>query len=363
MRPRFAASACSPPGLRRSVEPDCLPRPPRRRRVRLGICSSLAALILATAAPALAQDPAKIEQAKKHMQAGAAFYNDPSGHKCEEALREFGKAYELSGSLNALKGMAVCNLELERDGEAIEQFAAYLKGKGDKIEAADKQQVESDLNALRAAVVKITITVDRPNVKITDVRTPSRGYPITNVYQVGIQGKKLGIHPGAHTFTASAEGSPDLVWKIDLSNGGTYDHAFEFEKAGAGAPPSTPGDAGAQTSRPISIPVWIAAGTTVALTGVTVGMMVRANGIASNYNDQNGRAPRSVLEPLRDDVNNANLLADIFLGASVAGLATTVVLFVLRPTKQVEAPKSAWISAPTLTVGPAGAGASWTGAF
>src|ERR1051325_2887154 len=79
-------------------------------------------------------DPAKLEQAKKHMTAGAAFYNDPSGHKCEEAIREFGKAYELSGSLNALRGMAICNLELERDGDAIAQYQAYLKGKGDKID-------------------------------------------------------------------------------------------------------------------------------------------------------------------------------------------------------------------------------------
>ncbi|MEO5728898.1 MAG: hypothetical protein ABI134_17355, partial [Byssovorax sp.] len=77
-----------------------------------------------------ATDPAKLAEAKRHMQAGAAFYNDPSGHKCEEAIREFGKAYELSGSLNALKGQAVCNLELERDGEAIEQYTKYLAGKG-----------------------------------------------------------------------------------------------------------------------------------------------------------------------------------------------------------------------------------------
>src|ERR1700733_14429628 len=96
-------------------------------------------------------DPAKLEQAKKHMQAGAAFYNDPSGHKCEEALKEFGQAYQLSGSLNALRGMAICNLELERDGEAIPQYQTYLTGKGDKIEAADKQQMESDLATLKAA--------------------------------------------------------------------------------------------------------------------------------------------------------------------------------------------------------------------
>src|SRR5690349_13522562 len=68
-------------------------------------------------------DAAKIEEAKKHMVAGAALYNDPSGqHKCEEAYVEFNKAFELSGSLNALRSRAVCALELEKDGEALADY-------------------------------------------------------------------------------------------------------------------------------------------------------------------------------------------------------------------------------------------------
>ena len=150
-------------------------------------------------------DPAKLEEAKRHMQAGASFYNDPSGHKCEEAIREFGKAFDLSGSLNALKGMAVCNLELERDGEAIEQYTKYLQGKGASIDPADKQQIEGDLNALKSAVAYINFTAPAGTWKLTDTRTPSRGFPITNRYQIGANSKKLGIHPGQHTFTASIE--------------------------------------------------------------------------------------------------------------------------------------------------------------
>jgi hypothetical protein len=48
-------------------------------------------------------DP-KLIEAKKHMEAGAAFFNDPGGSKCEEAYREFKTAYELSGSMNAARG-------------------------------------------------------------------------------------------------------------------------------------------------------------------------------------------------------------------------------------------------------------------
>ena len=47
------------------------------------------ALAFAASAPAGAQpsqkSPEKLAEAKEHMEAGAAFYNDPSGHTCEEA--------------------------------------------------------------------------------------------------------------------------------------------------------------------------------------------------------------------------------------------------------------------------------------
>src|SRR5262245_37309164 len=188
------------------------------------VCSFTAPAVFAgdTPAPVPANDPAKLEEAKKHMQAGAAFYNDPSGHKCEEAIREFGKAYELSGSLNALKGMAICNLELERDGDAIEQYSGYLAGKGSSIDAAEKTQIEADLNALKLAVATVTLSADKEGVKITDVRTPSRGYPIQNVYTLAAgKKKKLGVHPGQHLFTASVEGQPDVTWKVEIANGAT----------------------------------------------------------------------------------------------------------------------------------------------
>src|SRR5690606_12130463 len=110
--------------------------------------------------------------------------------------REFSKAYELSGSLNALKNMGVCALELERDGAAIEHFETFLAGKGGKADAAERAQIESDLKALKAAVAWVTLKSNRPGARVTDTRTPSRGSPITNRYTVGPDGLRVGIHPG-----------------------------------------------------------------------------------------------------------------------------------------------------------------------
>jgi hypothetical protein len=313
------------------------------RAAPLAICVA----VICTAAPARGAEPkpspAKIEEAKRHMKAGASFYNDPSGHKCEEAIREFGKAYELSGSLNALKGMAICNLELERDGDAIEQYTAYLTGKGNAIDAAEKAQIEADLNALKQAAAAVSLSADKEGVKVTDVRTPSRGYPIQNTYTLSAGKKKLGIHPGQHLFTASVEGKPDLTWKVEIANGGTYEHAFEFRKD-APPPPKTepPPPAPVKMIRPVPAAVWVTTGLTVALAGTWVGLAVRAKGKNSDYNKVNGKEPATQLEALRSDVKSANLIADIFMGATIASLGTTVILYFTRPSKPEPAPKSSF---------------------
>ncbi len=264
------------------------------------------------------------------MKAGAAFYNDPSGHKCEEALREFGKAYQLSGSLNALKGMAICDLELERDGDSIQRYSAYLSGKRGALDPAERAQVEADLNTLRAAVATVRLSTNRAGVRVTDVRTPAKGYAIRNVYALSPSGKVLGIHPGQHVFTASAEGVPDQTWRSEIVNGSAYEHAFVFAAAELPAGPEP-------VTRPISAGVYATAGLTVALAVPWAILAVRAKNENDAYAQANGKEPAPELADMRSDVKSANLLADIFLGATLASLTATAVLFFTRPTKPAKA--------------------------
>jgi hypothetical protein len=349
----------------------------RSSLARLTAAISLATLCTLTAPAVFAQgapDPAKIEEAKKHMQAGAAFYNDPSGHKCEEAIREFGKAYDLSGSLNALKGQAVCNLELERDGEAIDQYTKYLAAKGAAIDPADKTQVETDLNTLRASAAYIAFSTDHAGVKITDVRTPSKGFPITNRYPLPMTGRKIGIHPGQHTFTASAEGMTDQTWTMEIVNGGKFEHNFEFDK---GKPVVVEGDKVEKPAepkmvqrRPVPTGVYVMGGLTVALAVPFAIFGVSALGKGSDYKKANvgGTASQADLETMKSGVKTANLLSDIFMGATIASAATTVILYAVRPTKMVpenppaDAPKAGSFHV-LPTVGREGGGAVLVGAF
>lgn len=334
-------------------------------RVAVALAMALSAVAPAARAAGKAPDPAAIEQAKRHMKAGATFYNDPGGHKCEEALREFTKAFELSGSLNARKGMAICNLELERDDDAIADYTAYLEGKGSSIDAAEKAQIEADLGALKAAVARVAISADRPGVRVVDVRTPSKGFPIRNAYTLEKADRTLGVHPGQHVFTASLEGHPDQVWQVDIANGGSYAHTFSFTRAPQPAPAPallTPRLAGA---RPVPTSVWITAGVTGAL-GVAWGVLaVRARILNDDFTKVNGTRPAAELEEQRSGVKTANVVADVFLGAAVAALGTTAALYFTRPTIPREAGKAA--RAPQLrlspTAGLSGGGVLLQGAF
>jgi hypothetical protein len=349
-----------------------MPRSPRACASALAIAAACCAL----ASPAAAQvpppvpvqtDAAQLEQAKQHMVAGAAFYNDPSGHKCEEALREFRKAYVLSGSLNALRGMGICALELERDGEAISLLERYLVAKGTAIDPADEKQVKADLAALKAAVARVTFEVDRPDVRITTVRTPARGYPVTNRYELAEGATELGLHPGNYAITAATEGAAEMTWNVELANGTTTTHTFSWGRAEAApaAPPAAPApaeptaadEASPEGDRPVPATVWIFGGLTVALAVPTGIFMASASGAKSDFDAANGRAPAAELEDMRSDVTTMNLLSDVFLGATVASAAATTIFYLTRP----EEPATATRVVPVATT--EGGGAFVTGTF
>lgn len=327
-------------------------RSPRAWAPLAALVLSITSLSVAARAqePPAAPTPAQLTEARTHMEAGAAFYNDPSGHKCEEAYREFRQAYDLSGSQNALKGMGTCALELERDGDAIEHYERYLE-KATNVAPADRAQIENDMKALKAGVAWVTILADRPNVAIADVRTPSRGFSVTNRYTAKDGATKLGLHPGEHKLTASVEGQPDQVWKVEIANGQAYSHSFSFAVAKGPpivapvppvatpetkAPPPVQDEPKTEKYRPTPVATWIFGGLTVALAVPTAILMVRAKGVNNDYKSVNGTMTGEELNAQYRDVNSANLLADIFLGAASASLITTGIIYLARPTRTRE---------------------------
>lgn len=154
------------------------------------------------------------EEAREHFAAGVTLLQDPEGAKYEEAYREFRTAYEISSSPKILGNMAFCAMKLERDGEAIEAYTRYLREVPD-IDAEERAQIVRDVQTLSVGVVRLTIEVDKPGVRIIDVRTPVRGDRITNTYGP-VTGKiEIGVRPGHHVITAKLPDHEDAMWELD----------------------------------------------------------------------------------------------------------------------------------------------------
>ena len=342
-------------------------------RLRTCIRAALlgAALTIGSAGVVHAQpaDPAKLEQAKQHMAAGSAFYNDPSGKKCEEAAREFKKAYELSGSWKALRALAICELELERDGDAIDHYEEVLKIGGSQIDALHDAQIERDLTAPKTAAAESTIRTNRPATRLIATRQPSKGLPIINRYTVNLDGSTLRIHPGQYSFTAQSEGFPDITWTAEVQNGGKYNRQLEFQEAPAQPPPGGgtgpgpgpgPEPKPVAMERPVPVTLWIFTGVTVACAGVAGTFMGLSTVAKSDYDEANGTASRAELEEMRDDVITKSIVADVFIGATAASLGATLIFYFTRPEVAVEAETAGFTVSPI--VGPDGAFLSAPGA-
>jgi hypothetical protein len=307
-------------------------------KLRALVGSSALAFILA-ASSAHAQDVQVSDSARQHFKTGVAYLKDPDGARYEEAYREFRAAYADSPSWKILGNLGITAMKLERDGEAIDAFEKYLAQGGQQIDAAERAQMESDLLTTKAGVVNVSITASPAGVTITDERQPLTGRPVTNRYDVAADGTlHVGIRRGRHKITASLDGYVDQSWELDAEPGPEQPHQFALQQTPATTPTvgQSAGGAGttpvaAEMTRPISVPVIIAASVTGALlvgAGVTGGLALSKG---SDYKDKNDGHHVAEAQDLHDSAKTMNLVADSLLLGAVAGGVVTTILFLNRP--------------------------------
>jgi hypothetical protein len=205
-------------------------------------------------------NPAGIsEEARTHFAAGVSLLQDPEGEKVEEAYREFRTAYDLSNSPKILGNMAFCAMRLERDGEAIEAYTRYLREVPD-IDADERAQIVRDLQTLTVGVARLTIEVDKPGVRIIDVRIPVRGERVTNTYGPATGKLDIGVRPGHHVITAKLPDHEDATWEVDVFAASRDRNAFTMRPKAASTAGGARGDGGSSNVGP-----WIVMGVGGAL--------------------------------------------------------------------------------------------------
>ncbi len=326
----------------------------------------------ATPAPSAAPSPTTSAtspispEAKQHFAAGVSFLQDPDGEKVEEAYREFKTAYDLSGSPKILGNMGLCAMKLERDGEAIDAYARYLREVPD-IDPDERAQIVRDLQTLTVGVARVTVQVNKPGVRIIDVRIPVRGERVTNVYGP-VEGKlTIGMRPGHHVITARLAGHEDSNWEIEAYAGGKEEASLLLREKVVAPPP------GAVAERPANVAPWIVMGVGGAMLAAGAVTGVVALGKTSDIEREcpNDICPLGYdLEGSRSDARTFVRLTDALLvgGGVVAAGGFVWWLVSNRSDEKAEAPKTGRVhrerlSLPTAACTPAGCGASWGGTF
>ena len=301
------------------------------------------------------------DEAKSHFAAGVQLLQDPEGEKVEEAYREFRTAFDLSGSPKILGNMGFCAMRLERDGEAIEAYTRYLREVPD-IDADERAQIIRDLQTLTIGIARLTIEVDKPGVRIVDVRIPVRGERVTNTYGPITNGKlEIGVRPGHHVVTAKLADHEDVTWEIDAFAATRDRNAYTMKPRVVATPNA--GDGGRSTN--VGPFVLIGLGGAMLVGGAITGMLAlgKANDIAD-------KCPGDVC-PVNYDLDGARSSAKTFvritdvllIGGGIVAAGGLTWFFLDRGKSEKEPAKSAlgsrpWTPLPSAGCGPDGCRAS-----
>ncbi|AKU97193.1 hypothetical protein AKJ09_03857 [Labilithrix luteola] len=318
-------------------------------------------------APASGGDasPTVNEQARKHFSAGVALLQDPDGEKVEEAYREFKTAYEMSGSPKVLGNMGLCAMRLERDGEAIDAYSRYLREVKD-IDPEERAQIVRDLETLTVGVARLTIEVNKPGVRLVDVRYPVRGERITNVYGP-VDGKiEIGVRPGHHVLTARLPGNEDATWELEAYAGGRDKYSFTLREP---PPRVAPLAASTTSSRSSSnIGPWLVMGTGAAMliAGSVTGIVAlgKTNDLADRC--PSNTCPKSFdLDGARSDAKTFVRITDVLLigGGIVTAGGIGWLLFSNSSESSAPAPTPTAKKLPSIGCSGTGCSATWETTF
>lgn len=295
--------------------------------------------VMAGSAPALADetppaaDDAQMAEARRQFQAGVNLLDDPDGARYEEAYHAFQKAYELSKSPKVLGNIGFCSMKLERDGEAIDAYTAYLRDSKD-IEPRERAQIERDLATLSSTVATFKATLKQPagaSAVLVDTREQTRGAPVVNSYAFTGTEVYVRVRPGRHVFKVKGDEGDSVVYEVTMEPASQKSHEFTF------APPvvATPRDVVApRTSPSYTGPIILGAvGLAGIGTGVVTGLMAR-----SKTDDIESKCPGDLCPPSydfrsdRSDAKTFGTIADVSFIAGGALLGGAIVWALLTPS-------------------------------
>ena len=131
------------------------------RLFRSTILSLFLVLLPSPARAGDAVDAATIDMARRHFQAGSAYFEEA---RYDDAVREFRESYRLAPRGDLLYNIAQCYVRKKDAARAIEFYAQYLSGRQD---VPDRASVERTIEGLRAQVGQVRVEGATRGAEIT----------------------------------------------------------------------------------------------------------------------------------------------------------------------------------------------------
>jgi hypothetical protein len=176
------------------------------------------------------------DNARRHFSQGVRYLSSQDAGRYEKAYREFKAAYADSPSWKILGNLGIAAHELERDGEAIDAFKAYLERSGKELSSDERKQFAEDLEVLQAGYSTVKIQTQPEGAWIIDERLPETGEPIINRYGPTDGELALRVRAGHHRIRAEINGFESGVWEFSDAPGRTSAHGFTLKAEGPSEP-------------------------------------------------------------------------------------------------------------------------------
>ncbi len=291
--------------------------------------------LLACSSGAFAQEVTITEKARTHFKAGVNLLQDPAGPRYDEAYHQFKAAYAESPSWKILGNLGLAAMHLERYGEAIDAFKAYLEQGAEELSDQEREQYQRDLETLEASVATVTITAP-PKAEISDLRSSNRGADVRNYYVVPESGVlSIGVRPGQHVVTATIDGQEAGKWSVVIESSASKEHTFSKKSSTetAGVEPA----ASAQ-SKPNRVPAYVALGIGAVGIGVGTAFVLVRGGHNKKAGDEYdacvdsgtcGSTEQESIEGWDEKAATAGTISLISYGVGVAGIGTGIALLLI----------------------------------
>jgi hypothetical protein len=197
-----------------------------------------------------ADAPVKVsENASRRFSQGVRYLTSQDPERYEKAYREFKAAYADSPSWKILGNLGIVAHELERDGEAIDAFRAYIEQGGKELSRDERKQMKEDLEQVEAGFATLAIETNEDGAWIVDERLPETGGPIVNRYGPTKGPIELRVRAGHHRIRAERNGFETDVWEFSNAPGERAKHSFDLR------PARPPAAVDAEPAMPVEAPI------------------------------------------------------------------------------------------------------------